>query len=282
MVTGYWRDVMRSGLEVPTDRPLDELTVELTTMLGSPDPAVRDGLALPALSTWIAHGVYDDHLAGLGDGMAVGLRTGLGEQGTDSVFRRSFSAIVLSECVARANSRTLLTTDKLLEWGDQLAGWLVRERDTRGYVPGKGWAHAVAHGADAVGQLAGSPYFGVNELTVLLDVIADRVLVEDSPPLVAGEPDRLAGATRRVLLRGLVPLQVVEPWLTRLVVHASPHAVKGEVDPYLRTHNAQAFLRSLQLHLELGLPAVPHRADLLLATVEGLRASNPFSFGRDR
>lgn len=280
METGYWRDVMRAGLSVPEDRPLDEMTVELTTMLGSPDPAVRDGLALPTLSTWISRGVYDDHLAGLGDGMIAGLRRGLGQVGTDSVFRRSFSAIVVAECVSRANEASLLHQSKLLEWGDHLSAWWVREKDTRGYVPGKGWAHAVAHGADAMGELASSPHLGTTELTVLLDVIADRVLVEDAPPLYSGEPDRMAAATRRVLLRGLVPLSVVEPWLSRVVAHASAHTVGGEVDPYLVTHNAQTFLRSLQLHLELGIPAVPQRADLLLSTVEALRSSNPFSFGR--
>ena len=41
---------------------------------------------------------------------------------------------------------------KVLEWGDRLATWLLRERDLRGFVPGKGWAHAVAHGADALGD----------------------------------------------------------------------------------------------------------------------------------
>ena len=42
-------------------------------MLGSTDPEVRDGTAYPALATWIDRGVYDDLLAGLGDGMAAGL-----------------------------------------------------------------------------------------------------------------------------------------------------------------------------------------------------------------
>ena len=47
-----------------------------------------------------------------------------------------------------------------------------------------------------VGVLAESPHFGLNELTVLLDVIADRVLLETPAPLTSGEPDRLALAPR--------------------------------------------------------------------------------------
>ena len=50
-------------------------------MLGSTRPEVRDGTAFPALATWIDRGVYDDLLAGLGDGMVAGLSVGLGETG---------------------------------------------------------------------------------------------------------------------------------------------------------------------------------------------------------
>jgi len=102
MSGSYWRQVHADGLAVPSDRPLDDLTAELTRMLGDPDPALRDGTAYPTLTTWLDRGVYDDLLAGLGDGMAMGLLVGLGEQDTDTVFRRSFSALVLGECIAPA------------------------------------------------------------------------------------------------------------------------------------------------------------------------------------
>jgi hypothetical protein len=43
----------------------------------------------------------------------------------------------------RDNKRPLVPGNKVLEWGDRLATWLLRERDLRGFVPGKGWAHAI-------------------------------------------------------------------------------------------------------------------------------------------
>ena len=115
--------------------------------------------------------------------MAAGLGVGLGERDTDSVFRRSFSALILGECIGRDNDRPLVAGGKVLEWGDRVATWLLRERDLRGFVPGKGWAHAVAHGADALGTLARSPHVGTAELTVILDVIADRLLLPGRPAL---------------------------------------------------------------------------------------------------
>jgi hypothetical protein len=273
MSTAYWNQVRSAEMAVPTDRPLPDLTAELTTMLGSTDPVERDEIAFSILATWVTAGVYDDLLAGLGDGMAAGLTRGLGESGTDSVFRRSFSVLVLATCIERHNAKSLLPPDKIFEWGDKITGWLVRERDVRGFVPGRGWAHAVAHGADAIWALAASSHFGLNELTVLLDVIADRVLEPTPVPLSAGEPDRLARATMAVFRRRLVPLRMIEPWLARITA-AAVARVPAEVDPFLTTGNPEGFLRALHLQIALAPEPIGIRADLLLAVMDALRTTN--------
>lgn len=275
MSGAYWRRVQATGLAVPGDRPLDDLTAELTVMLGAADPEVRDGLAYPTLATWVDRGVYDDLLMGLGDGMAAGLAAGLGEQESDTVFRRSFSALVLGECIARDNERPLVPGGKVLEWGDRLATWLLRERDIRGFVPEKGWAHAVAHGADALGTLAQSPHLGKAELTVLLDVIADRLVMQVEQLFTNGEPDRLAAATVHILRRGTVPMTVVEPWINRLAASAGARGSYDGRDPFLVGGNSQAFLRALHLQIALGPRPPENRADLVLLLVESLRATNP-------
>jgi hypothetical protein len=274
----YWRHVLERGLEVPTDRPLDELTAELTRMLGSPDPVERDRTAYPALGTWIDRGVYDELLPGLGDGMAAGLEVGLGEQGTDTVFRRAFSVLVLATVIERDTKEFLLPAEQVLRWGDKIVGWYLRERDLRGYVEGKGWAHAIAHGADAIAALAGSRHFGVPELTVLLDVIADRLAISETP-LLSGEPDRMTHAVMEVLRRDLVPLSVVEPWVRRLARMAALDGVRGDGDPYAASNNAQQMLRALYLQLALAPRPPAERADLILMTVDALRATNPFTLG---
>jgi hypothetical protein len=279
MSTAYWQQVRSAEMKVPTDRPLADLTAELTTMLGSTDPVERDEIAYPILATWIAEGVYDDLLAGLGDGMTAGLTQGLGESGTPSVFRRSFSALVLAECIGRDNAESLLPPAKIMDWGDRVTGWLVRERDVRGFVPGSGWAHAVAHGADAIAMLADSPHLGLTELTVLLDVVADRVLLETPAPLSSGEPDRLARATMIILRRRLVPLRIIEPWLARLTA-AATSTVAPDHDPYLTTGNPEAFLRALHIQVALAPEPIDVRADLLLELVAALRTTNATYLGR--
>ena len=274
MSGSYWRNVHAEGLAVPSDRPLDELTAELTRMLGDPDPALRDGTAYPALTTWIERGVYDDLLAGLGDGMASGLLVGIGERDSDTVFRRSFSALVLGECIARDNNRPLLPGGKILDWGDRLTTWLLREQDLRGFVPTKGWAHAVSHGADTLAILAASPHLATPELTVLLDVVADRLLLPVDRLFSSGEPDRLAFATIAILRRNVVPLRVLEPWIARIAASAGIRSSYDDRDPYLAGGNAEAFLRALYLQLSLGARPPQVRSDLILVVVDALKKTN--------
>lgn len=282
MESAFWDRVVAEGHKVPADRPLAELTAELTTMLGSADPYLRDEIAYPTLATWVSEGVYDELLEGLGDGMTAGLVVGIGEEGTDTVFRRSFSALVLAECIERATALAAtgqgVADETVLRWGDRVAGWLVRERDLRGYVAGKGWAHALAHGADALGVLAEAPQMGRLELTVLLDVIADRLLMPTRARFVHAEDDRLAAATMRILRRDVVSLEVLEPWVARLAARSSTtHGGAG--DPFLVTGNVQAYLRALHLQVALAPRPPACRADLLLVLIAELKKANPHFLG---
>ncbi|GAA5117666.1 DUF2785 domain-containing protein [Alloalcanivorax gelatiniphagus] len=275
MSIGYWDQVQAAGFEVPSDRPLDDLTAELTTMLGSTRPEVRDGTAYPALATWIERGVYDDLLAGLGDGMVSGLAVGLGESGTDTVFRRSFSALILAECLERTNEQHLLPGAKVLDWGDRIAVWFLSEADTRGYVPGKGWAHAVAHGADTIGALGESPHLAGPEHAALLDVLAERLVQQPADePLAAGEPDRIAAAAMRILRRNTLGTDVLEPWVHRIGAAGNPFVGPVDHDPFAPAAAPQAFLRALFVQLSLAAEPPTVRSDLLLVVIEALRMTN--------
>lgn len=282
MSSGFWEQVVADGLRVPASRSLVEMTEDLTRMLGDPDPEVRDGIAFPTMATWIDEGVYDDLLVGLGDGMCHGFDVGLGERGTDSVFRRSYSALILTECIDRTTTAGLTSPNVVLRWGDRVMSWLAREQDLRGFVAGKGWAHAIAHGADALGALARSPYLGRLELTVILDVIADRLLAPTEEFFVCGEDDRLAFATMHLLRRDILGLDVLEPWVARLA-NGARGSGSVERNPFFVAGNVQGYLRSLHLQLALSTKSHPAvRSDLLLVLMDQLRATNPAYFATRR
>ena len=286
---------MQSGMDVPIDRSLDESTVELVELLGHPNPRMREDVAYPMMTTWINRGVYDDLLGGFGDGIAPGLRFGLGFDGDVSVLRRSYSALMLAEIIGRDNNAQLLGPEPVLGWGDLVTSWYVREQDHRGWIPELGWAHAIAHGADALAALARSRHFGRLELTVVLDVVADRVLTPTSYVWRHGEDDRLAYAVMTLLHRNALDPGLVEPWLVRLGEGIKHPRTRGHAEvewPSAAARNTSALLRALHLQLALGVqgradlradaelfaeqPA--HRTDLLLAVLDQIRAESPWLY----
>ena len=58
--------------------------------------------------------MYDDLLVSFGDSIAQGLVVGLGKSLDDSVFRRSFSALILAECIRRDNVARILPNTSVL------------------------------------------------------------------------------------------------------------------------------------------------------------------------
>src|SRR6266542_1036431 len=243
---------------LPQGEWVRELTPELLSWLGSSDAELRDEFAYPILTGWIERGQYGpDELRGIAGQMLGNLGEGLGESGTDSVFLRSFSALILMEVVARDNAEPFLD-----------------QRDLRGWVEGLGWAHAVAHTADLLMMLSRSRYLGPVELAGLLDGIADRLLTQGDTVFLYQEDERLAYAVLNVLRRGLLDRAAVNRWLGRFVrpsgfetwqpVYVEPGLTVARV-------NVTSFLRSLYFQLLLTKSPPDELERLLEGVVEVLR-----------
>jgi hypothetical protein len=289
MPVGFWQHVLESDMAVPRNRPLNELTAELVAMLGSSTAVERDQTAFPVLSAWIAEGVYDDLLISLGDSLAQGLSYGLGRHDDDTVFRRSYSARALAECVKRDNAAHVLPVDAVLNWADRSLSWYVREQDLRGRVDGKGWVGAVAHGADLMGALAQSRHLGAPHLGVLLDVIGERMELSSARILTDGEDDRSAAATLMILQRNLVASEQIESWVSDLgKALVRPRGYSLSSWPSHAARNTSAYLRALYIHLAIGVRPVgasisfaepPEcRADLLLSLLAILPRLTPWLY----
>ena len=278
----FWEGVLDDDCAVPTERRLDDMTVELVELLGATDPHLRDELAATVLRTWIVRGIYDDLLPGLGDGLTEGLRPGLGEQGTYSVLRRSFCAAALAQVVARDSVRPRVQRETGLAWGDRGLSWLIAERDLRSHVPGAGRAQALRHGANLLEALARSRHLDEGGLMVLLDTVADRLLAPTDQLFAAREEDHFAAAVMRLLQRDVVDVTLLDPWVARLAASWLDAGRHGEPIP-AQTLNTVSFLRALHLQLLLGAgdgdgpardPAV--RVELLGVLQGALRTSGPF------
>ena len=209
--------------------------------LGDPDPALRDGIAYEAYSTWMRAGAFDaDELRKLRDGLYARL------DGEDVAgFRKPFAALVLSE-VAR--------TDRISPWmhaGERAAmverasTWLASVRDYRGYEDGAGWRHGVAHGADWVLQLALNPALDRTQLDRLLAAVASQVMAADGHAYVFGEGERLARPVLYAAQRGLLDDAAWQAWFAALVAKLGPPAAGyGDAAWLARRHDLVQFLQA--------------------------------------
>lgn len=291
----YWQSIVHTGRRVPPDRSLDESTVELVEMLGHPNPRFREHIAYPLLTAWLSSGVYDDLLVGLGDGLTPGLSYRLQSDGDLSVFRRSYSALLLAEVISRDNNMHLVGPETLLNWGEHCADWFVRERDHRAWIAQSGWAQTITHGADLIAVLARSRHFDKPELTGLLHIIGDRLTAATSYVWRHGESDRLAYAAMTLLHRGLIDYKLIEAWLERLGAAIRLPRTRGHIEqewPSPSAANTSAFLRALHLQLALGVQGrtdlrgddqlfaeqPDRRADLLLSVLDQIRSENPWLY----
>lgn len=288
MPGGFWQAVLDSGMSVPPQRPLNDLTAELVAMLGSASPVERQTIARPVLTAWLADGVYDDLLVSVGDALALGLRWRLGNAGDETVLRRSYSALMLAACVDRDNSLRLLPVDAVVTWADRALTWYVREQDLRGTLPHSGWAGAVSHGADLLTALGQSRHLGTGQLSVMLDVVAERLTRPTSVVFVDGEEDRLAQATLTILQRDLIETSWLEEWVGGLAGSLTSAGRGGTGRTTASERNTSAFLRALYLHLAVGIHPVSTtlsfaapprcRADLLLALLEAVPRHTPWLY----
>ena len=213
----WWQAIITNDFEPHADAPAVGLLPELSSYLGSPDPELRDEIGYAVLTQWIyvKQLVPADVLQGLVAEWRANLSRGIGAQGTDTVFLRSFSALMLSVAAALDNKSPWLDKagfDGLL--ADALV-YLREERDTRGFDEEKGWIHSVAHTADLLKFLARSRFLEAADQGAILSAIADKLDATDHV-LVRGEDERLARAVASIVARPDADMGAFERFLERL------------------------------------------------------------------
>ncbi len=126
--------------------------------LACPDPDVRDGWAYSELAAGIESGRFD------GDRERI-RAAALTHLAAEQVQARTFAPLILAWLVGAG--------DRDRDAFEAVARWYPAEADTRGYDERLGWLHAVAHGADYLGECARTRIATASQV---LDVLAARLL----------------------------------------------------------------------------------------------------------
>lgn len=209
----YFRDIATQHFAVPTGESAFALAQELTPWLASPDPALRDELAYTILDIWIRHGMLTgQQLLTLLPPLQQNLTSGIGDSNTDSVFKRSFSALTLASLMQRDLQQPFLSPTQYRSMLDAALNYLRDERDNRGFDPVKGWIHSAAHTADLLAALARDPRFTPADQQALFAAVEHR-LRSTSGVYSYGEQDRLAVALLSVIIRDDFQLAGFKTWL---------------------------------------------------------------------
>ena len=114
------------------------LVKSMMHFIGSTDSELRDKLIYSTffhltLDNQLEHDLLSDLLDySLSDDM---LFKGIGENGTDTVFTRAFSSLVIAVILYKDNEDDFLPRDAVYKTKDHLINYINSENDLRGFVP---------------------------------------------------------------------------------------------------------------------------------------------------
>lgn len=245
------QELAKNQFRLSENDDLSKLIPEMLFHIGSTDNYLRDDLIYSAFATWIldhntiSHEQLQELLQKiLGD---QHIFYNIGEQDTDSVFRRSFSVLLLPLVLIAHRSQPFLSKAKVIQVKEKLLQYLKEEKDHRGFVNGKGWAHAIAHVADSLDDLTQCVEITENDLREIL--VAIRAIINTHEVVyIHGEDERLVTVTIAVIRRSLLPELEIAQWIQDfenpvLETDSMPQ------DIMIRT-NIKNFLQSLYFRLD--------------------------------
>ncbi|MCY3003087.1 MAG: DUF2785 domain-containing protein [Planctomycetota bacterium] len=238
VATRDWSAIAAAGT-VPAGESAFELTLELSELLGSPDPVLRDDCAYGITANWVVRQklLDPDELRELVRRWTANLERELGSKGDDSVLLRSFSALSLSLIAARDLQTPFLAEQEVRGLLEHALDYSAREQDLRDWDPKLGWIHSVAHTADLLKFLARNPHVDAAGLNQILDAVERRLATPMERGFSMGEDERLARTLAAVILRPEHDEVAFEAFLERL---AETRSRARDAQPFAATNLAIA------------------------------------------
>jgi hypothetical protein len=241
----------RNEFRVSENDNLSEIIPDMLNHIGSTDSFLRDELIYSAFGSWILryNAIDQEQLREL---LPIILDEQhmlykIGEQNTDSVFRRSFSVLLLPLLLITHRSGPFLTAPEIHEIKEKLFHYLENEKDLRGFVREKGWAHSIAHAADALDDLAQCSELNKSDLAEILEAIRNVICIKDAV-YIHGEDERIVTAVIAIIKRELLSEKEIAQWIQRFA--GPPLSIKTMPERHHIRSNVKNFLQSLYFRLQ--------------------------------
>ncbi|OPA73848.1 hypothetical protein BVG16_27080 [Paenibacillus selenitireducens] len=240
--------IEQEDYRVPSDMLAYELALKMMEDIGDVDSEYRDNLIYSTLYMWSKNQEFT------ADQMRHLLRLSLddnhsflnmGEMNTDSVFTRAFSVLFVPLAISYHEHSNFLTEQEISEIKDKLISFFDMEKDLRGYVPGKGWAHAIAHASDALAAVSSLPSIHREDLMEILHVMKRKIAV-DRYAFIHSEDERMVNVVMKIFHRGLISDEEMGDWIHEIGSYAKTgHLPEDDI----LFGNKKRFLRSLYFRL---------------------------------
>ena len=271
----FWAILAKNDYAIPAGHTLDELRQTLFSYLGSTDPELRDDIAYIVYANWLKREMFTkEEVHAHVDELLANLEKGIGETESDSVFRRTFSVLLLAEIVHNDNKKPLLEKDQIQTILAKALWYLDAEKDPRGHIPVQGWAHALAHTADLMLVLGKNRQTEKDDLEKILQGISNKLVHSTNWVYIHGEDDRLANAVMLTLQRDLVSTDFLGTWLKSFTApEKSWDGAYTDAGQSKAFHNSRNFLRSLSetIRITEEMPQKEVIAKLVYETLDNLK-----------
>ena len=243
------QNIKDQDYELSSGYNLYEITENMIKNIGNVDPELRDELIYRTFYFWIIKKKYYNKeqlreiLKTIFDDNHLFYK--IGNKGDDSVFTRAFSVLLVPLILSRHEAEHFLNKQDKKMVTEEVLAYFQQEQDYRGYIENKGWAHAVAHGADALDEIALTEFVTHNELIKILELIKIKVSTKDYV-FVNEEDERLVTAVISLISRGIISDFELVDWIKSFRELTIP---KTHPEYHHLIINIKSFLRSLYFRM---------------------------------
>lgn len=210
-------NIKSNSWSIPENINRFEFALELLDNIGSTDPELRDKLILELLCYMITENILEDkELKAILDLILSEkhLFNDIGKIEDDSVFNRAFCILIIGCILYRHNQNEskLFEESEIKRIYKNVIKYLKAEKDVRGYIMTKGWAHSAAHTADALAEIANCKEITELDLMGILEGVKEKICI-NYYVYVNNEEERLVTTVINVLERKIIDDKKVITWI---------------------------------------------------------------------
>ena len=250
----------KKGTGLIRDERFENILLKIEKNLGNSNSEIREG-SLDLLWELIDSDIIPGKkLIEIGNRMIRNIEEKNDE--ADSIFLRTFSSLIIALIISKDellyinNTETFLTYEEYISWYNVSIEYVKIENDFRGYIEGKGWAHAISHSADLLRDLAFHRYSTRNNQIEILNLITSQFYKYDNLVFINNDDNRLARIIMIMMYREQLELQDYKNWIANLTQgFKENHLADFSENQKLSTvwFNITTFLRAIYFTLKFGM-----------------------------